>query len=449
MSRILFYKYEVLHPIGTGRTGTVYLAKDLHLNQLVAVKESTEEFLGPEIELLKELDHPGLPRIYDCFRQQEHTFLVMEYIEGMTLRQYLDRHGRVPERQAVTWAVELCRILGYLHSRHPAVIYRDLKPENIMVKQDGKLKLIDLGGTIRYACGRKKEELCAGTPGYAPLEQWKDTRGDKRWDIYGLGILLHEMLTGVNPTRQPYERRSIEEYDKALQGALDEIILRCVAEKAADQYQSMEQVEKALLHYPAKRQRYLTGQRIKKTILALLGGYTIACFICPLLEGISEDQIPFPYLIRPSAFLTLTFFLFFFFFKFKRKRHFLRRQEKDIWLTEKKFSGLLFLLFAAVVFAMTIWNKAFLPSIVYADEEDRALWVEMRDELGRKMLLRNDAVYITSDRVRFELPADKLPMQELSMQIVAVDEDGERYSSRIFCIMAADQETATEDGSLN
>lgn len=448
MNRILFHKYEMLRRVGTGRAGTVYLAKDLHLNRLVAVKESTEELLTAEIELLKELDHPGLPRIYDCFSQQERTFLVMEYIEGMTLRQYLDKHGRVPERQAVKWAVELSRILGYLHSRHPAVIYRDLKPENIMIRQDGKLKLIDLGGTIRYTCGSKKEELCVGTPGYAPSEQWKEARGDKRWDIYGLGIVLHEMLTGVNPTGQPYKRRTIEEYDKALQGALDEIIRRCIAEKTGERYQSMEQVESALLRYPVKRRRCLIGQRIKKTLLALMGGCTIACFTCPLLEGIPENQIPFPYLLRPLTLLILTFLLFLLFFKIKRKKQFLRRQEKNVWLTEKKFSGLFFLFLAAVVLATGIRNEGVFLPVVYAEEEDKDLWVEMRDEFGRKMLLRNDAVYITDKAVRFELPADRLPTKELSMQIVAVDEDGMRYSSRIFCIMAADKESAA-DGSLN
>ncbi|MDE7285277.1 MAG: serine/threonine protein kinase, partial [Lachnospiraceae bacterium] len=223
---------------------------------------------------MKELEHPGLPRIYDWFKQQEHTFLVMEYVEGMTLRQYLNKHGRVSERQAIEWAVELCGILAYLHSRHPAVIYRDLKPENIMIRQDGKLKLIDLGGTLRSACGREEGKWCVGTPGYAPPEQWKQTRGDERWDLYALVAVLHEMLTGVNPIRQPCGRRPVGEYDKALWGAMDEIIKRCTAENKKDAYQSMEQVECALRGYPTEQRKHLLVLRIKKMILALMGGYT-------------------------------------------------------------------------------------------------------------------------------------------------------------------------------
>lgn len=434
MSRILFDKYQVVRTIGTGGAGVVYLAKDLHLNRLVAVKESTEALLLAETELLKELDHPGLPAVYDCFKQQDHTFLVMEYVEGMTLRQYLKKHGRVPERQAVQWAVELCGILGYLHSRHPAVIYRDLKPENIMIRQDGKLKLIDLGGTLKSVWGREKEKWCVGTPGYAPPEQWKQTRGDERWDIYALGAVLHEMLTGVNPTRQPCGRRPVEEYDKALWRELNEIISRCTSEK--DAYQSMEQVKCALLACPARQHRHLLIRKAKKAVLVLTGGYAACCFFLPLLNGIPENQFPLPYLIKPLFILILFLLFSLIFSKPKRKKQFLRRQEKSIWLTEKKFSGLLGLLFIVFCLAAALREQTFSPGTVYAEEEGNALWVEMRDTYERKLLLKYDAVYITNDKIRFELPAERLPTQELSMQIVAVGEDGEQYCSRIFRIKA-------------
>ncbi|MDE6203722.1 MAG: serine/threonine protein kinase, partial [Lachnospiraceae bacterium] len=148
MKKIWFHKYEVLRLLGQGGTGKVYLVRDMHLNRLAAVKESRDSFLQSETAILKKLDHPGLPGIYDCFKQGDSTFLVMEYIEGMTLRQYLDKHGKVTERQAVRWMMELCGILGYLHGRSPKVIYWDLKPENIMIRQDGRLKLIDLGTAV-------------------------------------------------------------------------------------------------------------------------------------------------------------------------------------------------------------------------------------------------------------------------------------------------------------
>ena len=271
MTGILGGKYEILGQIGRGGTGKVYLARDRHLERLVVIKESSKELLLTELELLKELRHPGLPLVYDCFRQevcleedfleqvcsseeglpdrpqqknscQESIFLVMEYIEGMSLRRYLETYGRVPEEQVLKWAQELCRILAYLHGRCPAIIYRDLKPENIMIRQDGTLKLIDFGGALAYAWGSERQALCAGTAGYAPKEQWEQTKGDVTWDIYGMGAVLHEMLTGVSPCRPPYGRRSVLEYDKTLSSAWDRIISVCTAGEASDRYQSAAQL---------------------------------------------------------------------------------------------------------------------------------------------------------------------------------------------------------------
>ena len=155
MGRILIQKYELIRLLGEGGSGKVFLAMDVHLDRLVAVKESCESVFLEEMKILKELDHTGLPIIFDYFMEQGKAFLVMEYIEGITLRQFLLKHKKVEEGQAVKWMLELCHIVQYLHDRHPAVIYRDLKPENIMIRQDGTLKLIDLGGAVRFACGRE------------------------------------------------------------------------------------------------------------------------------------------------------------------------------------------------------------------------------------------------------------------------------------------------------
>lgn len=436
MERILFHKYELIRQIGSGGAGKVHLAYDRHLKRLAAVKESRQDMSLTEMEFLKELEHPGLPVVYDYFEEQGSAFLVMEYIEGMTLRKYLDRHKRVKERQAVKWTLDLCRILKYLHGRHPAIIYRDLKPENIMIRQDGELKLIDLGGAIRYACGRKCGDVCAGTMGYCPREQWKETRGDVAWDIYALGAVLHEMLTGDSPARPPYERHSLSEYDKSLTGALNQIIWHCTGESGAERYQSVEQVEKALLGYRKKNLPQKIFEVIRRMIVTAFASGTTASFSLPLLLGIPEDQFPFPYLKKPLVFLLVTLFLYLILFKFKRKRNFLCRQEKNIWLTQKQFSGLLsfFLFFSAGILSIGIFSMT--VPVVHAGEEAKQLWVEMRDEEGRKLLLKNDAVYITDNCVRFELPAERLPGEELSLQMIAVSENGTIYSSRIFRIRA-------------
>lgn len=436
MGRILFHKYELIRLLGIGGAGRVHLALDKHLGRLVAVKESHENVPLEEMELLRELEHPGLPRIYDYFEEQGSNWLVMEYIEGMSLRQYLDKHKRVKEKQAVKWTLELCQILKYLHGRHPAVIYRDLKPENIMIKQNGELKLIDLGGAIRYACGRENRGMCVGTVGYCPRQQWKGTRGDVSWDIYALGAVLHEMLTGDSPAKPPYERRSLSEYDKSLTGTLDKIIRCCTCKKGAYRYHSIEQVEEALLGYHKRSLTSTLWKMTKKLIIIACISVTAACFTLPLLEGIPEDHFPFPYLNKSLFFLSVTLFFYLIFFKVKPNKKFLIRQEKNIWLTKKQFSGLisLFLFLYAGALSIGVFNMA--PANAHAEDQAEQLWVEMRDEYGRKLLLKNDAVYITKDCVRLELPVQRMPEEELSLQMIAVSENGNVYASRLFHIKA-------------
>ena len=372
MTGILDDKYEVLEQIGCGGAGKVYLARDMHLERLVVIKESREELLLTEIELLKELIHPGLPLIYDCFKReiplqenflqentfqegtfqertfQERTFLVMEYIEGMSLRRYLDKHGRVEEGQALKWAMELCRILTYLHGRHPAIVYRDLKPENIMICQDGRLKLIDFGGALQCASGSEREALCVGTAGYAPEEQWKQTKGDVTWDIYGLGAVLHEMLTGASPLHPPYERRPIQEYDRSLSGAWDRIISVCTAKEADCRYRSAdlllqdlqkleqsgwERLKEGLLRRNPRSCLWVdffvrVCQKLKSSIIWLSGIYTAFCFSQPLIRGIPETSIPFPYLEKPLFFLMITLILYLLFLETKEKEAFYAIKKK-------------------------------------------------------------------------------------------------------------------------
>lgn len=430
MGKILFCKYEVMRLIGSGGAGKVYLARDLHLNRLVAVKECGEDILSSEMELLKDLEHPGLPQVFDYFKEQGTFYLVMEYIEGMTLRQYLNRHKRVAERQAVKWAMDLCQILEYLHSRHPAIIYRDLKPENIMIRQDGEIKIIDLGAAIRYACGRGSETVCAGTPGYCPLRQWKDTRGEICWDIYSIGIVLHEMLTGASPLKPPYERRPLAEYDRSLSGNLDKIIEHCTTPDSSKRYGFIHQLEEDLRCYQRKRMLPILWLTIRRLLMILPGLITCTYSVLPLIRGIPENQFPFPYLEKPLFFLSITVLLYLILCK-KTKKGILR-QEKNIWLSQKQFNGLFLWNILVVEAALLLGILTFSAPVVSAEGKQEQLWVEMRDDSGRKLLLKNDAVYITNTAVRFELPADRLPEEEIFIQLVAIGEEGNTYCSRVF-----------------
>lgn len=439
MGRVLFQKYEILEQLGQGGAGRVFLARDKNLNRLVAVKEraAQEADLCREVELLKELCHPGLPEIYDFFREEGSDYLVMEYVEGISLRRYLERNERVPEALAVKWALELCEILIYLHGRKPAVIYRDLKPENIMIRPDGSIKLIDLGAALRCGFGTGREQLCMGTPGYSPKEQWRGTKGDKTWDIYGLGAVLHEMLTGENPMLPPYERLPLREYDRGLSGGLEQIARRCTSESPMDRYQSAEQLREALCHPGRTGSFQQSCWQLKRVIVSAAFLLTVLSLVLPLLKGVPEEEFPYPFLKVPLSLFGVWMFLRCVLLRWalpgrKKAGYFLQKQEKKVWLTEKRFSGLyvlfIFLLGGVCGTQLPAGNAA------YAGENAEKLWVEMRDEQGRKLLLKDGAVYKPEVSVRFELPVLRLPEEEIRLQMVAEGQDGSVYCSRVFLI---------------
>ena len=439
MGWVLFQKYEILEQLGKGGAGRVFLARDKNLNRLVAVKEraAQEADFGREVELLKELRHSGLPEIYDFFREEESDYLVMEYVEGISLRKYLERNERVPEVLAVKWALELCEILIYLHNRKPAIIYRDLKPENIMIRPDGSIKLIDLGAALRCGFGEERELLCMGTPGYSPKEQWQGTKGDKTWDIYGLGAVLHEMLTGENPMFPPYERRPLREYDRGLSGGLEQNVERCTSESPMDRYQNAEQLKEALCHPGRIGSFQQICWQLKRVIVSVSFLLAVLSVMLPLLKGVPEEEIPLPFLKVPLVLFGIWIFLRCILLRWshsgrKRAGYFLQKQEKKIWLTGKKFSGLYVLLFFLLGGVCGMQLPA--GNVVYAGENEGKLWVEMRDEQGRKLLLKDGAVYKPEVSVRFELPVFRLPEEEIRLQMVAEGQDGSVYCSRVFLI---------------
>lgn len=441
MKQILCNKYEVLKVIAEGGMGVVYLVKDLHLNKLAAVKVSRNpeslkerELVRREMEVLKELSHPALPGILDYFEERENNCLVMEYVEGITLEQYLRKFGKAEISLAVKWAVEISEVLLYLHSCNPPIIYRDLKPANIMIQPDGRLKLIDFGAAFAVSYGQNREQMMMGTPGYSAPEQWQSGRSDKTGDIYGLGAVLHEMLTGIRK-RQPFaQHRPVREYDKSIPRELEKIVMTCLRKRPGDRYQSMELLREALLNYDrgGKRKEWLLS--IRKGVGVLLFFVAAVRLFIPFLQGVDKTLLPFPYLKEPLLLFGAAVLYRILFLRGITDRRFLKRQEKSIFLTEKKFSGIYVSgLFVALLAGMLVQEKSMELS-VFAKEGETSLWVEMRDEENRKLLLKEGAVYQVSDRVKLEIPADRMPEGEIALKLVATGEGGEIYESRIFLL---------------
>lgn len=221
-----------------------------------------------EIDTLKRLKHPYLPSIVDVIEDDETFIIVMDYVEGRSLDKILEEHGVQQESGVVEWAKQLCDVLGYLHSRTPAIIYRDMKPANVMLKPDGTVTLIDFGTAKNYEINYG-ETTGIGTIGYAAPEQYIGSglgRTDARTDIYCLGMTLYHLLTGQDPCRNLISDTSIRAVNPALSRGLDSIIRKCTAHQPEDRYQSCEELMYDLENYEILEPLYKKKQKRKFSI---------------------------------------------------------------------------------------------------------------------------------------------------------------------------------------
>lgn len=253
-------KYRILSKIGQGGMSTVYLAINEKANKPWAIKEVrkdgiqnfevVKQSLLTETDLLKKLSHPNLPSIIDIIEQDENFLIVMDYIEGITLDKVISENGPRSQEDVVSWAIQLCDVLQYLHTREPSVIYRDMKPSNVMLKYDGSVVLIDFGTAREYKERAMGDTTCLGTQGYAAPEQFGGKgQTDARTDIYCLGATMYHLLTGHNPSEPPYEMYPITHWDSSLSSGLEGIIQKCTQKNPADRYQSAQELMYALQNY--------------------------------------------------------------------------------------------------------------------------------------------------------------------------------------------------------
>ena len=207
-------RYRVMKPLGGGGMKLVYLAEDLRLAaRPCALAEMVDSFTSPdtqkqavaafqrEADMLAQLSNEHIPRVFDRFSEQNHHYLVMEFIDGITLEQKLkDAGGKLPEDAVIDVALQVLDTLEYLHNLEPPVIYRDLKPSNVMLTPSGQAKLIDFG--IARLFQPLSNATMIGTQGYAPPEQYRG-KVEFRSDLYALGATMHHALSGRDPALEP------------------------------------------------------------------------------------------------------------------------------------------------------------------------------------------------------------------------------------------------------
>lgn len=296
-------KYKILNKIGQGGMSVVYLAMNERANKQWAIKEvrkdGKQDFevvkqgLIAETDLLKKLNHPHLPSIIDVIDGDGTFLIVMDYIEGKPLSKMLDEYGAQPQEYVIEWAKQLCNVLGYLHSRQPAIIYRDMKPSNVMLKPDGDVTLIDFGTAREFKSDRVEDTSCLGTRGYAAPEQYGG-RGqtDARTDIYCLGATIYHLLTGLAPLAAPYYGMvPIRQINPALSAGLEEIIIKCTQDNPADRYQNCSELLYALEHYDELDDEYRGSQRKKMRMFSVTVGLTLMFGVGALLAGVKENSL--------------------------------------------------------------------------------------------------------------------------------------------------------------
>lgn len=280
-------KYKILNKVGQGGMSVVYLAMNEKANKQWAVKEvrkdGVKDFevvkqgLVAEIDILKKLSHPNLPSIVDVIDSEESFIIIMDYIQGNSLNKALAEYGAQPQENVIEWAKQLCDVLGYLHSRTPAIIYRDMKPANVMLKPDGNVTLIDFGTAREFKEKNLADTTCLGTVGYAAPEQFGGMgQTDARTDIYCLGATLYHLVTGMNPCEPPYEIKPIREINPGLSSGLERIILKCTQRDPNDRYQSAAELMYALEHYEEIDDLYRKKQKKKLNTFITTSVLTVA-----------------------------------------------------------------------------------------------------------------------------------------------------------------------------
>jgi serine/threonine-protein kinase len=258
---VLQERYIISEKLGQGGMGAVYRASDRRLSTVSwAIKEMSQSAItGPlerqqareaflqEAEMLAGLSHPHLPRVTDHFEQDGKAYLVMEFVPGETLLSFLQREGLPqPQARVFEWMRQLCDALEYLHTQNPPIIFRDLKPANIMLTPSGQIKLVDFGIARLFKPGQAKDTQAFGTVGYSAPEQYGRGQTDARSDVYALGVLIYQLLTGYDPTATPFRLPPANQANPSVSPAIAAVLTRATQSEPERRFSNVREFRDTL-----------------------------------------------------------------------------------------------------------------------------------------------------------------------------------------------------------
>jgi eukaryotic-like serine/threonine-protein kinase len=286
--------YRIEAAVAHGGMSVLYRAVDLNSGKRVAIKVPLPDMeadpvlierFNREQEIGQELDHPGVVKVFNS-EERSRVYMVIEWVEGRLLRTILNEEKKLPTERALKIALGICDALDYMHKR--GIVHRDLKPENIMVDDNDQIKLIDFGIAMKEEARRLtfvNVSSLLGTPDYISPEQVKGARGDQRSDIYAVGIILYEMLTGrvpfvgpnplavmnerlLNPVKPPHELNS------EISPQLEEILYRALEREPRHRYATaselmwdLEHQEQVGIESRSEKPVNVAGRKVNKKVL--------------------------------------------------------------------------------------------------------------------------------------------------------------------------------------
>lgn len=418
---LLGNRYMIKKQLGKGGRGSVYLCYDNKLQKDWAVKELEEPSdleRSMELELLKTISCNAFPRIVDIVKEAGRVFLVMDYVDGITLKEKMKHHA-LTEKEVLPWAKDIARGINYLHRMSVPILYMDCKPDNIMLTNAGEIRLVDLGSA--YVCFKDKKQRISGTKYFAPKEQYgqrKDKNAgtpDVRTDIYAFGMTLYYLLTGGKKEKRRGGKLCIKDVNPSVSWGMSHIIEKCTMEKPEQRYQSMEEVLEQLQHI-----RRIGLQKESKIRLqrAIVSACKIVCAFLILYFAYCHQygDLDYPlWLIWTCGILFLLLC--------RKKTSVIYEVNKDIFCgMGKRFLYLMLLVvgLAGMIHLTThaAEEKENGSAEVLEDvTTEQRLRATLYDEYGRKILIKDGSCWEVEEDIRLSIPVDELESGEGEISI--------------------------------
>ncbi len=418
-------KYQILKAAGKGGAGEVFSVYDRKLHKVWAAKRVSRVSPGMETAALGRMDAEIFPRIVDVVEEGECSYLIMDWIEGETLQERMEREGAMDMEEGIRIGIELCRAIAALHAMQPPLLYLDCKPSNIMLDKNGALRLIDFGSALESP--EAEVMPVSGSFGYGAPEQFGLTRtrggnvpqkrrADERSDIYGVGRTIYALLTGMDLAKPPYGAYRLRECNPAVSAALSKIVEKCTQEQPAARYQTMEALKADLEKLERNRFGFCKrlASRAVTGLLLGLSGWRVLCFY--KIAQSAREPLSKKLLFLGMAVLIAASARLWQYFAVEKGSTDLRwdpEPVQSVLRTQKSAGRWLFAVLLGAAIAFTARNGIFPDHVLAEGTQGQAaggkLPVSLRDEKLRRLLVKEGCalesakpVYIELDPARFE-----------------------------------------------